>query len=422
MGSIPTGRFSSLPEVEKDEVFALLGQFRADTFPDRVNLGAGVYCSDEGKSWPLEVVGRIEKSMHEQHDITRHDYIPIEGDDRFLTAARDLVFSSTFPSPPGEQLSDPRVVSVQTISGTGANHVGARFLSDHLQPRCVWVSDPTWANHHVIWQSVGVTPRTYPYYNKADCTLNFTAMMDVLERESQAGDVILLHACAHNPTGLDPTRDQWIAIADLCYRKQLFPFLDNAYQGFASGDPVQDSWAIRYFHQYQPPMEMCVAQSFSKSFGLYGQRAGAFHLVLNDTSKTTKDRVLGNLAQLIRGEYSVAPRYGSTIVRTILESESLSNEWLAELQLMSSRIRSMRVALYEELCRLGTPGSWVHITEQIGMFSYTGLTPAEVDVLRKQYHIYLLSSGRASIAGLNSKNVKYVAAAISAVRTKSHSK
>ncbi|KAF7556052.1 hypothetical protein G7Z17_g1743 [Cylindrodendrum hubeiense] len=414
MGSIPNGLFSSLPEVEKDEVFALIGQFRSDKHPDRVNLGVGVYFSDEGKSRPLEVVGKVEKSMHEQHDVTRHDYIPIEGDDRFLSAARDLVFSPSFPTPLKEQKADPRIVSVQTISGTGANHVGARFLADHLKPRCVWVSDPTWANHHVIWESVGVPPRTYPYYNKSNCTLDFSGMMDVLERESQPGDAILLHACAHNPTGLDPTREQWIAIADLCHRKRLFPFLDNAYQGFASGDPVQDSWAIRYFHQYQPPMEMCVAQSFSKSFGLYGQRAGAFHLVLNDTSANTKDNVLGNLAQLIRGEYSVAPRYGSTIVRTILESESLSNEWSAELQLMSSRIRSMRLALYEELCRLGTPGSW------IGMFSYTGLTPAEVEVLKKQYHIYLLASGRASIAGLNSHNVKYVAAAISAVRAKSH--
>ncbi|KAH7118674.1 pyridoxal phosphate-dependent transferase [Dactylonectria estremocensis] len=420
MGSIPTGLFSSLPEVEKDEVFALIGQFRVDTHPDRVNLGAGVYFSDEGKSWPLEVVGKTEKRMHDDQDITRHDYIPIEGDDRFLNVARELVFSPTFPTQLGEQQSGDRIVSVQTVSGTGANHVGARFLAEHLQPRCVWVSDPTWANHHVIWESVGVTPRTYPYYNKSDCTLNFSAMVDTLERESRPGDVILLHACAHNPTGLDPTREQWIAIADLCSRKQLFPFLDNAYQGFASGDPVQDSWAIRYFHQYQPPMEMCVAQSFSKSFGLYGQRAGAFHLVLNDTSKTTKDNVLGNLAQLIRSEYSVAPRYGSTIVRTILESESLSNEWSAELQLMSSRIRSMRLALYEELCRLRTPGSWTHITEQIGMFSYTGLTAAEVEALRKQYHVYLLASGRASVAGLNSKNVKYVAAAINAVRTKSH--
>ncbi|CAG9954425.1 unnamed protein product [Clonostachys rosea f. rosea IK726] len=419
MASAPVGIFSSLPEVEKDEVFDLLGQFRVDVHPQRVNLGAGVYFSDEGKSWPLEVVGKVEKALHEQQAITRHDYIPIEGDDQFLNAARDLLLSSTFPNPSGRQTSDPRVVSVQTVSGTGANHVAARFLANHVRPRCVWVSDPTWANHHVIWESTGITPRTYPYYNNEDCTLNFTAMIDVLEKESQPGDAILLHACAHNPTGLDPTQEQWVAIAELCSRKQLFPVLDNAYQGFASGDPVQDSWAIRHFYNHQPPMEMCVAQSFSKSFGLYGQRAGAFHLIINDTSESTRGKALGNLAQLIRSEYSVAPRYGSTIVKTILESESLSREWLAELQLMSSRIRSMRQALYDELTRLGTPGSWKHITEQIGMFSYTGLSAAEVEVLRKEYHIYLLSSGRASIAGLNSKNVEYVAAAISSVRNRS---
>ncbi|KIW14490.1 hypothetical protein PV08_07274 [Exophiala spinifera] len=422
-----SSHFSSLSPVETDEVFNLLGAYRQDTHPSRVNLGAGVYCTDEGESWPLRVVERVEKSLYEDRDPRRHDYIPIEGDRRFLDVARDLVFSSSSPTQPpshaGKRLSQQssvspdRVVSVQTISGTGANHTGARFLAETLRPGCVWLSDPTWANHHVIWSSVGVAQRLYPYYDARNCTVDFSAMMATLEREAQPRDVVVLHACAHNPTGLDPSRDQWAAIAELCRRKQLFPFFDSAYQGFASGDPARDAWAIRHFCELQPPQELCVAQSFSKNFGLYGQRAGAFHLVVNDASMVTRASVLGRLAGILRSEISVSPRYGSTIVRTVLESEDLTHAWLADLQVMSGRIKAMRLALYSELCRLQTPGSWKHIVDQVGMFSYTGLTPAEVAILRERYHIYMLSSGRISVAGLNTKNVQYVAAAIHAVRT-----
>ncbi|KEY70216.1 hypothetical protein S7711_03433 [Stachybotrys chartarum IBT 7711] len=409
--------FSALPQVEKDEVFSLLAAFRSDTNPQCVNLGAGVYCSDEGKSWPLRVVERVEKQLSEQKDNGRHDYLPIEGDPRFLAVARRLTFSTDAASSAGqEQPTERQVVSVQTVSGTGANHLGARLLTESLQPRCVWLSNPTWANHHTIWQSLGVPQRTYPYYNASTNSIDFDAMIHVLEKEAQPQDVIVLHACAHNPTGLDPTKEQWIKVAELCQQKQLFPFFDSAYQGFASGDPDQDAWAVRYFYQLQPPMEMCVGQSFSKNFGLYGQRAGALHVVVNNLSQAERDNVKANLAHLIRTEYSVPPRYGSTIVRTILESESLTKEWLDDLQHISGRIRSMRLALHDELCRLGTPGSWRHIIDQIGMFSYTGLSPSEVEVLRTRFHIYMLSSGRISVAGLNSKNVKYVGAAIHAVR------
>lgn len=366
MGSTTTSYFGSLPDVKSDEVFGLMAAFHSDKNPNRVNLAPGVYCSDDGKSWPLEVVGRVERSIHEQQDIGRHDYLPIEGDHRFLSAARNLIFSSTISSSPElQQATQSRIVSVQTISGTGANHIGARFLAENLRPRCVWLSYPTWANHHTIWDSLGVVQRTYPYYNASDCTFDFTAMMAVLESESQPRDVVVLHACAHNPTGLDPSQEEWKAIAELCQRKQLFPFFDNAYQGFASGNPVQDAWAIRYFYHLQPTLEMCVAQSFSKNFGLYGQRVGAFHLVMTDNLQSAQDKVLRNLSQLIRAEYSVAPRYGSIIVKTILEDETLSKEWEADLQIISGRIRSMRLALYKELCCLCTPGSWQHIKEQV---------------------------------------------------------
>ena len=375
MGSNSPSYFSSLPKVEKDEVFGLMAAYHADSHQDRVNLGAGVYSSDEGRPWPLRVVERLEKSMPQQDDINRHDYLPIEGDPRFLTAARNLVFS-TYPSsaqePPQlhqqqQDYDESRIVSVQAISGTGANHIGARFLAENLRPGRVWLPEPTWANHHAIWESVGVERGLYPHYSAARSCLNFDAMMAVLKRDARPQDVIVLHACAHNPTGCDPSREQWKAIADLCQRRQIFPFFDNAYQGFASGSPTDDAWAINYFRQLQhPPMEMCVAQSFSKNFGLYGQRVGAFHLVTNDTSDGVRENVLNCLSHMIRSEYSVAPRYGSTIVRNILESKGLTQAWQADLDVISARIKAMRHALYDELIRLGTPGSsWRHVIDQV---------------------------------------------------------
>jgi aspartate aminotransferase, cytoplasmic len=343
-----------------------MAAFRADTHPQRVSLGAGVYCADDGKSQPLEVVELVEKTLHKQLDVCRHDYLPIEGDQQFLASARKLIFAATtgWPADLHPPL-DPRVVSVQTISGTGANHLGARFLAETLKPRHVWLSNPTWANHHTIWESVGVPQRSYPYYNASTNTMDFTAMMDVLENEAKPRDVIVLHACAHNPTGLDPTHEQWEAIAELCQRKNLFPFFDSAYQGFATGDLDNDSWAVRHFYNLQPCREMMVAQSFSKNFGLYGQRAGALHVVVNSLTDEERDMIVANLSHLIRTEYSVPPRYGSTIVKTVLSSEILFKHWLEGLRIMSGRIRAMRVALYDELCRIGTPGDWEHIIDQV---------------------------------------------------------
>ncbi|KAK2755912.1 hypothetical protein FQN54_005708 [Arachnomyces sp. PD_36] len=408
---MPRSCFSSLPEAVTDEIFDLFGAFRADTHPNRVNLAPGIYYTDEGESWPPNVVCQAEKKLYEKADNTRHDYLPIAGDQEFLKVARELAFTP--------QAADKgHIVSVQTISGTGANHIGARFLIEHLQPQNVWLSDPTWANHHTIWESVGVSPRLYPYYKKSDCSFDFDGMIEALEAHAQPRDILVLHACAHNPTGLDPSKGQWIAIADLCQRKGVFPFFDAAYLGFASGDPAEDAWAIRYFNGLQPQLEMVVAQSFSKNFGLYGHRTGALHLVLAEASAKIKENADANLCHLLRSEFSMAPKYGSTIVKTVLHSEELTAVWMDDLKIMSNRIKSMRRALYDELVRLGTPGSWKHIIDQIGMFSYSGLTPPEVDLLRKESHVYLLKSGRISISGLNSKNVGYVAKAIYDARTK----
>ncbi|EEH19400.2 hypothetical protein PABG_01719 [Paracoccidioides brasiliensis Pb03] len=415
--------FGALNVPQYDEVFSLMASFAADTSPQKVSLGAGVYRDDEAKSWRLNVVRKAEKLLGDDQSFD-HEYLPIPGYQPFVDAARDVIFGTDSPVP------KERIASLQTISGTGANHIGARFLKDHLPcpvspssssvtpVRQIWLSDPTWANHHLIWDlvetsSTGSPLKTvlYPYYHAPTRSFDFDGMMKTLESGAQKGDIILLHACAHNPTGLDPTRAQWMEIADLCQRKEIFPFFDSAYQGFASGDLDNDAWAVRKFVSLG--MELCVAQSFSKNLGLYGQRVGAFHLVCRTEDAARRAR--GQMIELQRGEFSTPPAYGARVAATVLRDPACFIEWKQDLAIMSSRIKAMRHALYDELRRLGTPGSWEHIIAQIGMFSYTGLTKEQVRALREDYHIYLLDSGRASISGLTTKNVKYVAKAFDAV-------
>lgn len=369
---------------------------------------------------------QVEKIIAEDA-ATNHEYLPMEGLASFVESARDLLFGS-----PSSALTS-RIGSLQTISGTGAVHLGARFLNDTLHPARIWVSDPTWGNHHAIFDiaAPAVEQKMYPYYDAATCSLNFKGMMETLENEAQTGDLILLHACAHNPTGIDPTKEQWKQIADLCERKRLFPFFDSAYQGFASGDVDEDAWAVRHFVE-RGTLELVVAQSFSKNFGLYGQRVGAFHIVAAD--EDAKDKALSHLIYLQRAEISNPPVYGARIVSMILRNEELKREWEQDLLIMSGRIKTMRSLLFGELQRLKTPGSWDHIVNQVcftsmstpnqraftdkeeqnGMFSYTGLTEKQVLALRKE-HIYLLTSGRASISGLNRDNVALVAKAFDKV-------
>ncbi|KAL2842205.1 pyridoxal phosphate-dependent transferase [Aspergillus pseudoustus] len=402
--------------VPPDEIFALNRAYNNDDYPQKVNLGVGVYRTNEGKPWPLPVVQEAEKQLVEDNNLFRHEYTAIEGDIAFLPLARDLMFGFDSQSTSAkDEATKARIGTVQTVAGTGANHLGAIFLARHMKPKTVWLSNPSWANHLTIWELADIPRKTYPYYSAATRSFDFTGMMSTLESEAEEGDVVLLHACAHNPTGLDPNKEQWKAIIDLCERKRLFPFFDSAYQGFASGSADEDAWAVRYVLNEKPQMEMCVAQSFSKNFGLYGQRVGAFHYVLNDGAQDLRDTVVVNLCHLIRGEYSMGPTAGCSIVKKVLTSPELTAQWHEDLKTMSSRIISMRQALYDELVRLQTPGTWKHIVEQNGMFSYTGLTPSQVYALKDKYHIYLLKSGRASISGLSPKNVTYVARAIDEV-------
>lgn len=349
--------------VPPDEIFALNGAYIKDTYPQKVSLGVGVYRTDDGKPWPLPVVQEAEKQLVKDDNPFRHEYTAIEGDVPFLGIARNLMFG--FEDKQSEEEAKARIATVQTVAGTGANHLGALFLARHMKPRSVWLSNPSWANHQTIWELAGVPRKSYPYYHAATRSFDFQGMMETLESEAEEGDAVLLHACAHNPTGLDPNKEQWIAIADLCERKKLFPFFDSAYQGFASGSAEEDAWAVRYFFNNKPDMEMCVAQSFSKNFGLYGQRVGAFHYCTNRSSTSIRDIIVNNLCHLIRGEFSMGPTAGCSIVKKVLTSDELTAQWYQDLQEMSSRIKSMRKALYDELVRLQTPGTWEHIINQV---------------------------------------------------------
>ena len=307
-----------------------------------------------------------------------------------------------------------QVTSLQTISGTGAVHLGALFLAKFYKTnteRTAYFSDPTWPNHFQIFSNVGLQHKTYPYFSKKTKGLDFDGMTSAIESAPE-GSIIVLHACAHNPTGVDATQDQWKKLAGLIRKKKHFPFFDTAYQGFASGDLAQDGWAIRYF--VEQGFELCIAQSYAKNFGLYGERAGCFHFVTSPASDAQEvvTRVASQLAILQRSEISNPPAYGARIASTVLNNPELFKEWEANLREMSGRIKEMRSALRSKLEELGTPGTWNHITDQIGMFSFTGLTEEQVLKLREDSHVYMTKNGRISMAGLNTHNVEYFAKAV----------
>ncbi|PSR94084.1 hypothetical protein PHLCEN_2v4512 [Hermanssonia centrifuga] len=305
-------------------------------------------------------------------------------------------------------IAEGRVSSVQTISGTGANHLGALFLSRFYHfngEKKAHISDPTWINHFAIFRNVGIEAVTYPYYDPQTIGLAFHPLLDTLDTLPDRS-AILLHACAHNPTGVDPTREQWGQICDVFLKKGHYAFFDCAYQGFASGDLDNDAWAVREFVRRNVPLLVC--QSFAKNAGLYGERVGALHVVA--PSKEAADRVKSQLSVLARSEISNPPAHGARIVSLILNNLDLFEEWKRDIKTMAGRIIQMRDELHKLLTEeLKTPGNWDHIVNQIGMFSFTGISPEKSQALTEKAHIYLTQNGRISMAGLNSHNIRYFA-------------
>jgi len=375
------------------EVFQLGRDFQADTSPDKVSLGVGAYRTEEGKPWILPVVKKAENILAEkiEQESINHEYLPVLGLETFSTAATAMLLGEDSPA-----LEEQRAFGVQCLSGTGALRNGAEFLKRIVGSNIVYNSDPTWGNHGLIFKNSGFTEiRKYRYWDPVGKNLAWSGMLEDLA-QAPAKSIIVLHACAHNPTGVDPTREQWKQIADLCEEKDLFPFFDCAYQGFASGCLDTDAWAVRYF--VERGFELFCSQSFSKNFGLYNERAGNLTVVLKDQSNMINFK--SQLTLIVRAMYSNPPAHGARIVDTVLANTELYKEWRECIKVMSSRIIDMRAGLRKRIEDLGTPGDWSHITTQIGMFSYTGLTEEMCIFLKKEKHLYLLKSGRISMCGV----------------------
>ncbi|KAF9354359.1 Aspartate aminotransferase, cytoplasmic [Mortierella sp. AD094] len=395
--------FESVQAAPADVIFALTASHAADKFPKKVNLGVGAYRTEEGKPWVLPVVKKADRILVDDDNLD-HEYLPILGSDDFRFASAKLILGAN-----SKAIAEGRVSAAQCISGTGAVYTGAHFLSKHypIKGAACYISKPTWANHRAIFEGVGIPVLEYPYWDATTKGLDLKGMLGCMQ-SAPNGSIFLLHPCAHNPTGVDPTPEQWRQIADVMEAKDHFTFFDCAYQGFASGSLTKDAYSVRYF--VDRGFELFVAQSFSKNFGLYSERAGNLTVVAK--TPEIKNRIESQIAKAQRAVISNPPAYGSRIVSVVLNNEKLYGEWETNLASMANRIIDMRKALYDELIKLGTPGKWNHIVDQIGMFSFTGLTTPQVKVLKEKYHVYLTDNGRISMAGLNTQNVKYFAQAV----------
>jgi len=395
--------FSEIQSAPPVEVFKLTADYNADPAESKVSLGVGAYRDEAGKPWVLPVVKKAELVLAQETEanVINHEYFPVLGMASFSQLATQLILGKGCPA-----IEEGRAFGVQSLSGTGCLRVGAEFLRRQLNASVVLLSEPTWGNHNLIFKHSGYAEiKKYRYWNGAKCELDIDGMLEDL-KAAPAGAVVVLHACAHNPTGIDPTKEQWKTIADVVEANKLVPFFDSAYQGFASGDLDADAWAVRYFVNDRK-MEILCSQSFAKNFGLYNERPGNLVFVVNN--KDVVAPVKSQLTLVARGMYSNPPAHGVRIIEKVLSSPELYQEWTENVKTMASRILNMRTELRSTLERLNTPGTWHHVTDQIGMFSFTGMTPEMVDYLVKEKHIYLLKNGRISVAGLTPSNVNYVA-------------
>eukprot|EP00747_Dinoflagellata_sp_TGD_P163499 gnl/TRDRNA2_/TRDRNA2_182223_c0_seq1.p1 gnl/TRDRNA2_/TRDRNA2_182223_c0~~gnl/TRDRNA2_/TRDRNA2_182223_c0_seq1.p1 ORF type:complete len:416 (-),score=106.49 gnl/TRDRNA2_/TRDRNA2_182223_c0_seq1:81-1328(-) len=394
--------FGHITEAPIDPILGTTQLYNADTNAKKINLGVGAYRTEEGKPFVLDVVRKAEAEiLNELGTKNNKEYAAIDGTPELKTVTQKLIFGETSPA-----IAEGRIATVQALSGTGALRVAAEFCKIHMPKTSqeIWVSDPTWGNHKTVFKEGGLKVVDYPYWDEKTKSLNFAGMLAALKK-APAGALILLHACAHNPTGIDPTEAQWKEIATVMKAQKLVPVMDSAYQGYASGSLEKDRFAVKYFLEQGFPMIVC--QSFAKNLGLYGERIGALHVVC--ANKKEQVSVTSQLKLVIRAMYSSPPIHGAHLVVKILGNEKLYTEWTKELKGMADRILEVRSLLRKGLEAKGTPGTWNHITDQIGMFSYTGLTEPQCERLIKEHHIYLLKSGRISMAGLNRSNVGYFA-------------
>ncbi len=397
-----TSLFAAVEMAPRDPILGLNEQFAADTNPNKVNLGVGVYFDENGKLPLLKCVAQAEKQMMETP--AARGYLPIDGIAAYDKAVQGLVFGAESAA-----VKEGRVATVQGLGGTGGLKIGADFLK-RLNPSAkVLISDPSWENHRALFTNAGFTVETYPYYDAAQKGINFSGMLAGL-KAAPAGTVVVLHACCHNPTGYDLTPEQWTQVVETVKAARLVPFLDMAYQGFGEGI-AEDGAVIGQF--LASGLDFFVSTSFSKSFSLYGERVGALSVVCD--SKDAAARVLSQLKIVIRTNYSNPPTHGAQVVATVLNTPALRALWEEELAGMRVRIKEMRTLLVDKLKAAGLQQDMSFITRQKGMFSYSGLTKEQMQRLRSEFGIYGVDSGRICVAALNARNIDAVVSAIAQV-------
>ncbi len=394
--------FNAVTLAPADPILGLNEQFNADARTDKVNLAVGVYYDANGKLPLLECVKAAEQQM--MSPPTARGYQPIDGIAAYNKAVQGLVFGEN-----SEAVTGGRIATVQSIGGTGALKIGADFLKTLYPNATVLVSDPTWDNHRSLFQNAGFTVSTYPYYDEARRAFNFEGMLAGLS-QAAAGSIVVLHACCHNPTGYDLSNAQWAQVIEVVKSRGLVPFLDMAYQGFGAG--IREDGAV--VDQFiAAGLQFFVSTSFSKNFSLYGERVGALSVVCAD--KDECKRVLSQLKIRVRTNYSNPPTHGAKIISIVLGDPALRAQWEQELAGMRVRIREMRTALVEKAKAAGVTQDLSYITEQRGMFSYSGMSKEQMQRLRSEFGIYGVDSGRICVAALNPKNIDAVAAAIATV-------
>ncbi|UJF16982.1 aspartate/tyrosine/aromatic aminotransferase [Vibrio sp. SS-MA-C1-2] len=394
--------FEKIALAPADPILGLTDEFKNDTRTDKINLGVGIYKNESGQTPVLNTVKKAEAILLEKEQ--SKSYLGIQGLAEYDLAVQKLLLGSD-----SALIGTGRVQTAQAPGGTGSLRIAAEFIKRQLPSNKIWISNPTWANHRGVFSAAGLEIAEYRYYNAETKSMDFAAMLEDLAT-AEAGDVVLFHGCCHNPTGIDPTLEQWKELASLCVEKKLLPLFDFAYQGFASG-VEEDAAGLRHFSTQVD--ELLVASSFSKNVGLYSERVGAFTLVAKEADSA--EAAFSQAKAIIRSIYSNPPSHGAKIVAEILENPTLRSEWIQEVAEMRVRIKEMRQLFVESLTANGVTQDFSFINGQNGMFSFSGLTKEQVLRLKEEFGVYIVGSGRISVAGMTKDNMPALCKAIAAV-------
>jgi aromatic-amino-acid transaminase len=402
MSAAPASPLAAIEMAPRDPILGITDAFNADKNPAKVNLGVGVYCGEDGKVPLLDCVRRAEQEIAQK--AAPRSYLPIDGLAVYDKAVQRLILGEASTA-----VTDNRVVTVQALGGTGGLKLGADFLRRFAPGAEVWISDPSWENHRALFEGAGFKVNVYPYYDAATHGVNFAGMVQALEA-IPAGHIVVLHACCHNPTGVDLSADQWKQVLDRVQARGLIPFLDFAYQGFGDGIEA-DGAAVHLFAESMSPV--FVSNSFSKSFSLYGERVGALTIVAASADEAA--RVLSQMKRVIRTNYSNPPTHGGQIVAQVLTTPELRASWEKDLAGMRDRIKDMRRQFVDKLKAKVPDANFEFVKDQRGMFSYSGLTKPQVERLRGEFSVYAIDTGRICVAALNSRNIDYVVDSVAKV-------